>query len=410
MIIQDNKMTDVTRETFDEVMVPNYSPLKIIPVKGKGAKLWDKDGNEYIDFAGGIAVNALGHCHPDLVDALKSQADKLWHLSNVCTNEPALELAQKLVNATFADKVFFSNSGGEANEAAFKLARKYASENFGPEKNEIISFKQSFHGRTLFTVSVGGQPKYTHGFEPLPQGITHLDFNDVEMLEKTVSDKTCAIVLEPVQGEGGIIPASKEFVTKVRELCDKHNAVMVMDEIQTGMGRTGELYAYMIHGIEPDVLTSAKALGGGFPIGATLAKDKFAAALKVGTHGSTYGGNALACAVASKAFDIISTPAVLEGVKDKRALFETKLQMINEKYDIFEEVRGEGLLIGGALKEQFAGRARDFMVASLEHKLMILMAGPNVIRFAPSLLVNEAEIEHGMAAFEKAVAKVVTQG
>ena len=400
-------MTHVSRETFDEVMVPNYSPLKIIPVKGEGAKLWDKDGNEYIDFAGGIAVNALGHCNPELVGALKEQADKLWHLSNVFTNEPALELAQKLVDNTFADKVFFANSGGEANEAAFKLARKYASENYGGDKNEIISFKQSFHGRTLFTVSVGGQPKYTQGFEPLPQGITHLEYNNVEMLEKAVSEKTCAIVLEPVQGEGGIIPATKEFLLKVRELCDKYDAVMVLDEIQTGMGRTGELFAYQLHGVEPDVLTSAKALGGGFPIGAMLAKDKFAAALKIGTHGSTYGGNALACAVASKAFDIISSAEVLNGVKEKRALFATKLQMINEKYEIFEEVRGEGLLIGGALNEKFVGRARDFMVASLERNLMILMAGPNVVRFAPSLLVSEAEIEQGMAAFEKAVAQVV---
>ncbi len=400
-------MTEVSRETFDDVMVPNYSPLKIIPVRGSGAKLWDKDDNEYVDFAGGIAVNALGHCHPELTGALKEQADKLWHLSNVFTNVPALELGKKLVDNTFADKVFFSNSGGEANEAAFKLARKYASDNFGSDKNEIISFKQSFHGRTLFTVCVGGQPKYTQGFEPLPQGITHLEFNNIEMLEKAVSDKTCAIVLEPVQGEGGIISADKAFMKKVRELCDKFNAVMVLDEIQTGMGRTGQLFAYMDYGVEPDVLTSAKALGGGFPIGAMLAKDKFAVALNIGSHGSTYGGNALACAVASKAFDIINSETVLAGVNEKRALYETKLQMINEKYDIFDEVRGKGLLIGGALKEKYLGRARDFMVASLEQNLMILIAGPNVIRFAPSLLVTEAEIEQGMAAFEKAVAKVV---
>ncbi len=400
-------MTNVTRETFDKVMVPNYSPLKIIPVKGEGAKLWDKDGNEYIDFAGGIAVNALGHCHPELVSALKDQASKLWHLSNVFTNEPALELADKLVQGTFADKVFFANSGGEANEAAFKLARKYASENFSSEKNEIISFKQSFHGRTLFTVSVGGQPKYTEGFEPLPQGITHLEFNNIEMLEQAVSDKTCAIVLEPVQGEGGIIPATQAFMEKVRELCDKHNAVMILDEIQTGMGRTGKLFAYMHFGVEPDVMTSAKALGGGFPIGAMLAKEKFAAALKVGTHGSTYGGNALGCAVASKAFDLINNEALLNGVNEKRALFETKLQMINEKYEIFDEVRGKGLLIGAALNDKYVGRARDFIVAALEHNMMMLMAGPNVLRFAPSLVVTEAEIEQGMRAFEKAVAQVV---
>lgn len=400
-------MTEVTRETFDQVMVPNYSPLKIIPVKGEGTKLWDKDGTEYIDFAGGIAVNALGHCNPDLVAALKEQADKLWHLSNVFTNKPALELAQKLVNSTFADKVFFANSGAEANEAAFKLARKYAYDNFGPEKNEIISFKQSFHGRTLFTVSVGGQPKYTEGFGPIPQGITHLEYNNVKMLKKAISDKTCAVVLEPLQGEGGIIPASPEFMRKVRKLCNKYNAAMVLDEIQTGMGRTGELFAYMQTEVEPDILTSAKALGGGFPIGAMLATDKFAKALSFGTHGSTYGGNALACAVANKAFDIISDPAVLDGVKEKAALFRTKLQMINEKYEVFDEIRGQGLLIGAALNENYRGRARDFMVASLEQNLMLLVAGADVVRFTPSLLVTEADIEQGIAAFEKAVAKLV---
>ncbi|MDH5433193.1 MAG: aspartate aminotransferase family protein [Gammaproteobacteria bacterium] len=400
-------MSKLSRTLFDKVMVPNYSPLNVIPVKGKGCKLWDQEGNEYIDFAGGIAVNALGHCHPDLVNALKEQADKLWHLSNVYTNEPALELAEKLVNHTFADKVFFSNSGGEANEAAFKLARKYASDNFGEEKHEIISFTQSFHGRTLFTVSVGGQPKYTKGFEPLPQGITHLEYNNIKMLEKAVSEKTCAIVLEPVQGEGGIIKAEADFMSKVRALCDKHNAVMVLDEIQTGMGRTGKLFAYMHYGIEPDVLTSAKALGGGFPIGAMLAKEKFAAALNIGSHGSTYGGNALACAVANKAFDIINTEETLAGIVEKREIFATKLQMIDEKYNVFSEVRGQGLLVGAALNETYQGRARDFMVAALENNLMILMAGPNVIRLAPSLLVSEAEIEQGMSAFEKAVAKVV---
>lgn len=400
-------MTELTRETFDQVMVPNYAPLTVIPVKGLGAKLWDKQGNEYIDFAGGIAVNALGHCHPELVAALKDQSEKLWHLSNVFTNEPALALAKKLVDATFADKVFFSNSGGEANEAAFKLARKYASSNFGADKNEIISFKQSFHGRTLFTVSVGGQSKYTEGFEPLPQGITHLEYNNIEMLENAVSDKTCAVVLEPIQGEGGIIPCTQAFLEKARELCDKHNALLILDEIQTGMGRTGALFAYMHYGVEPDVLTSAKALGGGFPIGAMLTKDKFAAALKVGTHGSTYGGNALACAVASKAFDILNNQELLASVNDKRALFDTKLQMINEKYDVFSAIRGKGLLVGAALNEKYSGRARDFMEAALANNLMILMAGPNVIRLAPSLLVTEAEIEQGMAAFEKAVAKVV---
>ncbi len=400
-------MSDVSRETFDQVMVPNYSPLNMVPVKGQGVRLWDDKGNEYLDFTGGIAVNALGHSNPDLIEALKTQADKLWHLSNVYTNQPALELAQKLVNGTFADRVFFCNSGGEANEAAFKLARKYASDNFSSDKNEIISFTQSFHGRTLFTVSVGGQPKYTKGFEPLPQGITHLTYNDVAMLENAVSDKTCAVVLEPMQGEGGIIPATDEFIQKVRELCDKHNALMILDEIQTGMGRTGKLYDYMNYDVKPDILTSAKALGGGFPIGAMLTTDKVAGSFNVGTHGTTYGGNPLACAVASRAFDLISDSALLASISQKFELFKEKLTQLNEKHAVFSEIRGKGLLIGCQLDEKFAGRARDFMIAALDESLMILMAGPNVIRLAPSLLVSEPEIEKGMQIFEKAIAKVI---
>jgi acetylornithine/N-succinyldiaminopimelate aminotransferase len=400
-------MSDVSRKTFDEVMVPNYSPLEIVPVKGEGVKLWDDKGDEYLDLTGGIAVNALGHSNPDLIEALKTQADKIWHLSNVYTNQPALELAQKLVDATFADKVFYCNSGGEANEAAFKLARKYASDNFSSEKNEIISFTQSFHGRTLFTVSVGGQPKYTKGFEPLPQGITHLTYNHIAELEKAVSDKTCAIVLEPIQGEGGIIPATDEFMRKVRELCDKHNALMIVDEIQTGMGRTGKLYAYMHHDVKPDILTSAKALGGGFPIGAMLATAKVSESFKVGTHGTTYGGNPLACAVAGKAFDIINQPDLLSAVEQKFELIKSKLTQLNEKYDVFTEIRGKGLLIGCQLNEKYTGKAREFMIAALHEHLMILMAGPNVIRLAPSLLISESEIEQAIIAFDKAIAKVV---
>lgn len=399
-------MSKFTIDTFKQVMVPNYSPLNIIPVKGEGTKLWDQQGNEYLDLAGGIAVNALGHCNPDLVSVLKQQADQLWHLSNVYTNQPALELAQKLIDATFAEKVFFCNSGSEANEAAFKLARKYASDNFGAEKNEIIAFNQSFHGRTLFTVSVGGQPKYTQGFEPLPQGITHLPFNDIQALEKAVSQKTCAIVLEPVQGEGGIIPAEKQFMQKVRELCDKYSAVMILDEIQTGMGRTGKLFAYMHDNIQPDILTSAKALGGGFPVGAMLTSDKVAQSFKVGSHGSTYGGNALACAVAGKAFDLINNPELLDSVKHKHEIFKKQLTAINEKYLTFKEIRGSGLLIGCALNDKFKGRAREFMHAALEQKLMILMAGPDVLRFAPSLLISEDEIAQAMQCFDKALSTV----
>ncbi|WMS88461.1 aspartate aminotransferase family protein [Pleionea litopenaei] len=400
-------MSQVSRDTFDQVMVPNYSPMQMVPVKGEGSRVWDSEGKEYIDFAGGIAVNALGHCHPAMVNALTEQAQKLWHMSNVFTNEPALSLAQKLIDTTFAEKVFFANSGGEANEAAFKLARRYASDNFGPEKHEIIAFYQGFHGRTLFTVSVGGQEKYTQGFEPLPGGITHVEFNNLDALKAAISDKTCAVVMEPIQGEGGIIVPDDSFVKGVRELCDQHNALLVFDEVQTGMGRTGELYAYMHTGVTPDILSSAKSLGGGFPIGAMLTTEKVAKSFVVGTHGSTYGGNPLGCAVAAAVFDEINKPEVLEQVAKKHQYISEKLMAMNERFGVFKEVRGRGLLMGAALSDAYQGRARDFMNATLAEGALILMAGPNVLRMAPSLLISEQEIDAGLAALERGIEKVV---
>ena len=397
----------VTRSLFDEVMVPNYAPSKIIPVKGEGSRVWDQQGNEFIDFAGGIAVNCLGHCHPALVSALKDQADKLWHLSNVMTNEPALLLAKALVDDTFAEKVYFANSGAESNEAALKLARRYAKDKYGEQKNQIIAFKQGFHGRTFFTVTVGGQPAYSDGFGPKPEAIVHAEFNNLDSLKALINDNTCAVMVEPVQGEGGVMPASKEFIKGVRELCDKHNALLIFDEVQTGVGRTGELYAYMGYGVTPDILTTAKALGGGFPIGAMLTTTEIAKHLVVGTHGSTYGGNPLACAVALAAVTTVNTPAVLNGVKAKAQLFKDGLNKINEKYHVFSEIRGSGLLIGAVLNSDYAGKARDIMLAAAEEGLMALVAGTNVVRFAPSLVIPDADIEAGLARFEQAVASVV---
>ncbi len=398
----------VTRELFNDVMVPNYSPASFIPVRGQGSRVWDQQNNEYIDLAGGIAVNVLGHCHPELVKALQEQSEKLWHLSNVYTNEPALRLAKKLTDATFAEKAYFCNSGAEANEAALKLARRYALEHFGAEKDQIIAFNQGFHGRTFFTVTVGGQAAYSDGFGPKPAGVDHIDYNDLAALEALISDKTCAVMMEPLQGEGGIISPEAEFVKGVRALCDKHNALLIFDEVQSGVGRTGNLYAYMGLDVTPDILTTAKALGGGFPIGAMLTTTAIAASLKVGTHGSTYGGNPLACAVAEKAFDIVNSKEVLEGVKQKEQLFRQGLQAINAKYNVFSEVRGQGLLLGAALNADYQGRSRDFLVAANEEKLMCLVAGANVVRFAPSLVITDEEIQEGLARFERAVARVAT--
>ncbi|PBI80877.1 bifunctional succinylornithine transaminase/acetylornithine transaminase [Rahnella victoriana] len=396
----------VDRGTFDKVILPVYSPAKFIPVKGKGSRVWDQQGTEYVDFAGGIAVTALGHCHPALVKALHEQGETLWHLSNVFTNEPALRLAQKLIDATFADRVFFANSGAEANEAAFKLARYYASHRHSPYKSKIIAFHNAFHGRTLFTVSVGGQPKYSDGFGPKPADIVHVPFNDLDAVKAVIDDHTCAIVVEPVQGEGGVTSATPEFLQGLRELCDKHQALLVLDEVQSGMGRSGKLFSYMHYGVTPDILTTAKALGGGFPVSAMLATEDVASVMEPGKHGTTYGGNPLACAVAEAALDIINTPEVLAGINERREKFISALEAINQKYHIFSEFRGQGLLIGAELSEAYKNRAGEFHAAAADCGLMMLVAGPNVMRFAPSLVIDFADIEEGMERFEKAVAKV----
>ncbi len=402
-------MTETTREMFDQVMVPNYAPGKIIPVKGEGSRIWDQDGREYIDFAGGIAVNVLGHAHPALVNALTEQAKNLWHLSNVMTNEPALKLAKKLTDLTFADKVFFCNSGAEANEAALKLARRHAFVNYGPEKHEIISTYGSFHGRTLFTVSVGGQAKYKEGFEPTPGGISHVPFNDLEALRAQISERTAAVIVEPMQGEGGVTPATQAYLEGVRALCDEHNALLIFDEVQTGVGRTGHLYAYEHFGVVPDVLSSAKALGGGFPIGAMLCTDAVAPSLAFGTHGSTYGGNPLGCSVSLAVLDELTKPGVLEAVNTKAERYRAGLAAIDAKHHIFKEVRGMGLLIGIELTDDWKGKAKDFVGAALDEGLMMLVAGPDVLRFAPSLVIPDADIDAGLAKLDAAIAKVIAQ-
>ncbi|CAB1256857.1 aspartate aminotransferase family protein [Vibrio cholerae] len=397
----------VDRSSFDEVMVPCYNPMEFIPVKGFGSRIWDQQGHEYIDFAGGIAVSCLGHCHPVMVQALTTQANKLWHLSNVMTNEPALRLAKKLTQVSFAEKVFFANSGAEANEAALKLARRYAADVYGPEKSEIIAFNQGFHGRTFFTVSVGGQATYSDGFGPKPGDIVHLPYNDLAALQAQISDRTCAVMMEPLQGEGGIVSPSAEFVQAVRELCDKHNALLIFDEVQTGNGRTGDFYAYQGIGVTPDILATAKSLGGGFPIGAMLTTAKIAEHMKVGVHGSTYGGNPLACAVAEAVVDFVAQPEILAGVKQREQWMRAELEKINQKYHLFKEIRGKGLLLGAALNDEWQGRARDILVAAGKQGLMVLVAGASVVRFTPSLIISQQEVEEGMARLDKAIATLM---
>ena len=402
--------TPVKRADFDQVIVPTFAPAAFIPVRGKGSRVWDQSGRELVDFTGGIAVNALGHAHPALIEAITEQAQQLWHVSNVFTNEPTLRLGKKLIDSTFAERVFFTNSGAESNEAAFKLARRYGHDRGGEEKHEIIAALNSFHGRTLFTVTVAGQPKYSDGFGPKITGITHVPFNDLDALKAAISDKTCAVVLEPIQGESGILPAEQAYLEGVRALCDKHDALLIFDEVQTGMGRTGDLFAYMHHGVTPDILTNAKGLGGGFPIGVMMTTERVAKHFSVGTHGTTYGGNPLACAVAERVLDIINTPEVLDGAKQRFERFSEGLMAISARHgNVFEKVRGRGLLIGVVLSPTYQGQAKKFVDAAEREDLMILQAGNDVVRLAPSLIIEEADIAEGLARFERAVAAVVAQ-
>lgn len=384
----------ISRDVFDTVMVPNYAPSAIIPVRGEGARWFDQNGRDYLDFAAGIAVNTLGHAHPALVAAITEQAQKLWHVSNVLTNEPALRLAQKLVAHTFAERVFFCNSGAEANEAAFKLARRVGNLK-DPNKNRIVACINGFHGRTLFTVSVGGQPKYAQSFEPLPGNIEHVPFNDVAALEAAMGPDVCAFVVEPIQGESGVMPADRIFLQRARELTTRYDALLIFDEVQTGNGRTGHLYAYQHFGVVPDVLSTAKGLGGGFPIGAMLTTDALAQTLQPGTHGSTYGGNPLGCAVAGAVLDEVLKPALQANVQARHRQLVAGLASLQHDFGLWQSVRGLGLLIGAVLAP---GRtAAPLVAAGLEAGVWMLQAGPEVLRFAPPLNITEAEMAEGLA-------------
>ncbi|QQL45938.1 acetylornithine/succinyldiaminopimelate transaminase [Sulfuriroseicoccus oceanibius] len=403
-----SKPSDVTRADFDRYFVPTYAPTEFIPARGEGARVWDTADKEYIDLAGGIAVTSVGHCHPAVVKALTDQASTLWHVSNLHMTEPALRLAKKLVDATFADRVFFCNSGAEANEGALKMARRRAVNVHGEGKDEIIAFTNSFHGRTFFTVTTGGQPKYSEGFGPRPGAVTHLPFNDIDALKAAVSDKTCAIVVEPLQGEGGVNPATPEFLKAARELCDQFDALLVFDEVQTGNGRTGSLFAYEQTGVVPDILSTAKGMGNGFPIGAVLAKEEPASHMTPGTHGTTYGGNPLACAVAEAVFDIISSEDVLAGVKERGEILKTALENINRECLCFREVRGQGLLIGCELSAEFEGKAGALVGLLAKHGVLALVAGPNTLRLAPPLTISGEELAEGINRTSRAVANFVS--
>ena len=404
MPAHDSHLIDLAKRYWLSV----YQPRELVLDHGKGARVWDTQGRDYIDFGAGIAVNALGHQDPDLLAALTTQAQKLWHASNVFYTEPPLRLAEELVNASgFAERVFLCNSGAEANEAAIKLVRKWAAaQGRPPERRVIVTFRGSFHGRTLATVTATAQPKYQEGYEPLPGGFRYLDFNDAPALEAAfAAGDIAAVMLEPVQGEGGVLPAAPGFIARVRELCDAHDALLVLDEIQCGMGRTGTLFAHVQDHVRPDIVTLAKALGCGFPIGAMLAGSKVAQVMQYGAHGTTFGGNPMAAAVARVALAKLASPAVLANVQRQAQALRDGLAAINRELDLFAEVRGRGLMIGAVLAGRCKGKAGSVLDHAAAHGLLLLQAGPDVLRFVPPLTISDTELAEGLARLHAALSR-----
>ena len=389
-----------------QVLLPVYQPRQMVLARGRRSRLWDSEGRDYVDFAAGIAVCSLGHCDPELTAALIEQAGRLWHTSNVFVSEPPLRLAQELVAASrFAERAFLCNSGAEANEAAIKLVRKWAA-NAGrpPQQRVIVTCRGSFHGRTLATVTATAQPKYQQGFEPLPGGFRHVDFNDIAQLEEAFAGgDVAAVMLEPVQGEGGVLPAAPGYLQAVRALCDRFDALLVLDEIQCGMGRTGTLFAHWQDGVVPDIVTLAKALGGGFPVGALLAGPKVAQAMQVGAHGTTFGGNPLAAAVARVALRRLASEEIAANVARQSQALRDGLAALDREFGLFAEVRGRGLMLGAVLKPEHAGQAGAIGDLAAAHGLLLLQAGPDVLRFVPALTIGDDDVADGLARLRKAL-------
>lgn len=381
--------------------------MNMVIKKAHGSYVFDNEGNKYVDLTSGIAVNCLGHTPDGVQKVIKKTCKNLIHVSNIFCNEYTLSLAKKLTSLTGYDKVFFVNSGAEANETALKLARRVAFDDYGAEKNEIISFVNSFHGRTFFSVTVGGQESYSDGFGPKPAAITHIPYNDIATFEKTISDKTCAVILEPIQGEGGIIKADDAFLVKVRELCDKYHAALIFDEVQTGVARSGTLYAYEQTPVKPDILTSAKGLASGLPIGAVLTYDNFAKHFVPGTHGSTFGGNALACSVGCYVLDKVSDKKFLENVKATSEYIKASIKKLDEKHHVFDDVRGEGLLMGLVLNKKYSGKSGALQKECFKHKLLTLTAHGDVLRLAPALNIKKSVVDEAMKLLDKALTDFV---
>ena len=378
-----------------------YARFPVVLVRGRGDRLWDSDGKEYLDFAAGIAVDVLGHCHPKVVEAIKAQAEALLHVSNLYHIEPQIRLAQALCEHSFADKVFFCNSGAEANEAAIKLARRYAKVRWGPDRYEIVCMRDSFHGRTMATLTATGQEKHQRGFEPLLPGFKHIPFNDLRAAEQAIDSRTCAVLVEPIQGEGGVRVPDDDYLPALRQLCSDRDVLLMLDEVQTGMGRTGRLFAYEHWGIEPDVMTLAKALGGGLPIGAMLAKEEVASAFVPGSHASTFGGSPFITAAALAALTAIIEERLPQRAAKIGAYFLGRLRELVQRYPYAKEARGKGLI----LALELAVPAKPIVDRCLQLGLLILTAGDQVLRFVPPLIIGDAEVDEALSILDQALAE-----
>ena len=386
-------------EEAEEAILHTYNRYQIVLDRGEGVHLYDVNGKEYLDFAAGIAVQSLGYNNKEYTQALKDQIDKLTHISNLYYSVPMAEAAEKVKKASRLEKVFFTNSGTEAIEGALKVARKYSYAKYGEDRYEIVAMNHSFHGRSLGALSVTGNEKYRKTFEPLIGGVRFADYNDLESVKSQVSEKTCAIILETVQGEGGIYPATEEFLKGVKALCEEKDLILILDEIQCGMGRTGYMFAWQEYGVEPDVMTCAKALGCGVPVGAFVLGKKVAdASLAPGDHGTTYGGNPFVCAAVSKVFDLYEKEQIVDHVKKVGGYLEQKLNALVEKYDFLKERRGKGLIQGLEVEGRPIG---EIVNRGLEEGLIIITAGSNVLRFVPPLVVTEADVDEMIAKLEK---------
>lgn len=389
------------KEMANKYLINNYGERQIALVRGEGAYVWDADGKRYLDFVAGISTVNIGHCHPNLVKAITEQAKTLIHVSNLYYIEPQVNLAKRLVELSFADKCFFCNSGAEANEAAIKVSRKYSKEKFGEGKFEIITMLKSFHGRTITTITATGQPKYQKGFEPLSPGFKYVPFNDLKTLEDAVTDNTCAILVEPIQVEGGINIPDEGYLPGLRNLCDKNNLILIFDEVQTAMGRTGKLFGYETYNVEPDIITMAKALGGGVPIGCMATRANIAESLTPGSHASTFGGNPLVCSAALATINTIIEEKLPDNAQRMGDYLTKKLLSLKEKFPVIKDVRGRGLIIGVELNVE----GKEIVNQTMKYGLILNCIGTNVLRFVPPLIINESHVNEAIAIFDRVLSE-----